>query len=1519
MTTLQAQKSTKVALAVAKIINPSSSKVRFGNERVNAHNPKPFSKLRPAGTLQRSPEFMNRARPNSGSLFFYNNYVKKPLLAYNSLAIACLFPELTQKTLTGPGWKTAKELFSTQQKEWSKQGISAYFTVKKEQAHFTAKVPFSFLFGEYLIETLAGTFHGEPVRLGTHVNLLKDLNPQVENVEQTGPTTTDFTLKKPQVFIPVSKLRDMGGHMSGKMYAQLKALKGDAGIILEHFPNAAGGHGILLSLQLEFSKLECEYLCQSNWLEIRPIDFFGLIREWSGGRLGVTGNPPRYAISLQRIAAEVPKNSEPRVSKDLGVLLDENAELLWIPEEADSINKYDTELAAAMLNDDGTYGISLGTRAGRKHPPSQIVFVDWANLKMAYSDTHGHLQVKGLDRTQPASAIHYRRVLDQRILSSDPAESFISFMWRLCAKLNTYTTNTDVLGLVRAVLALPQHEGEVANDITLQNIYDAGDHLQVARELRQCVETVLQYSKESISNLFAEYSVSTMMGLIAWAKIFHECGPKYSTIRAQDNELRKAYTQQGLKPDFQLQPVPFMAQDRGMLPHQVRVTNRLSDSPDFAVLPVAAGGGKTPLAVYDVLKEMGNGTVQRALIMCPSHLVGQYVTEFTYFTEGRLNVIAINTYTILKHGLDGLQKLLVSAPINTVVVTDYNIAVGGKKSFEMGYGTAVASVFPVVEMLRRFAFDYVFLDESHYLKAATSRQAAVARLVTDIKKKRLASGTLTPNSIVDLVKQVSLMDPTIYGSPKDFVERYALETRGGKVLAWKPGAEREIMAQLKSSVVWAPASRKEWAAILPKLLEEGETVQLSINQQGCYNDILASVVQTLQAAMEADAALKKALMGGDEDGDEGTTMDLDSMLKPYLARLEQFVTAPGSDELGKVILKGDDLISPKVRRVAEIIRKHLDSNTPGKILIFTNYIESAKAVYEGLPDDLRAMCIHYTADQKAECGAQFEHDDRKKIMVGVEQSMNTGLNLQFCSRLIRIDAVWTPGALEQGNSRIGRPNIKIKETRSTIFINWISADKTIDITKMAYLFAKQVTIGKFEEAGNPLYDRVDPPPLFSMTLDTIAASNTQTSEDIDAYFSAYAAFKKAQVLDYKQYREQHPEDLNADGTIKMAKIERSANLPGSTLMYRVPYVPGTQLYKADALGLQRYDHYMRLNEDDLQEDDDTSEDAEDDVTNKELNRLELEKVAGMAVHTEFGDGTIVKLNRRAVWVELSDGSRVRVNKLAAFVITRAQTNAKDMRTLVLKQVGDIPFDVPVDIQVKDAKKVMLPKGSKKNAPAPVEDARISVALRMVVMNDFIGLEMTDTDKNPAAARALQAVGFQQPRAYVYAEMPTADHMFRQFAAWTKAGFKFHKEYNEACKATYLNLSKLRKGAANLIGQATASDLRNFFRLQIKPVPDPKLLCPYPLIIDHKLYIALPLEGHPASRKALSVRVAGVKWMEADTKNSLSVFMPSLSSFDNNMHALLNTGIEVTTIKALIARRARLHRNNPKLYDGFQTK
>lgn len=1335
----------------------------------------------------------------------------------------------------------------------------------------------------------------------------------------------------------------------------------------------SGGLAVVYA-DFKITKDEAQQLTTTDWAMIRNMDLYPLLLHWQLSLWGYKGTAPVSSFPLSTISKTLPevREGQARVNEH-GLSISPDGICMWLPAKLDNTQRYEDLYAQVGDKGDDTFtlidmfdagaAVMNGEELKVKLPANIPVLIDWVNNRFAYTQSNGVLKVQDLTRFKAADAAHAANLLNHWVLEEKQVLMFMEMGKEAGVHDALFFTEEEIKDIqhndpvVASSMAVSGgidvasywdmaynywHNTLEAPDFSLADISIEGDPIwrPLARYIENVQAAVIQ-NMDAVNQRFSVSGTATRLGMMT---LIAKYGNDLTHTITASNTIRSAATVAARGPDPHWRPesMPLIMDNPerpfSLLPHQVKVCNLMRESPDFAILPVQAGGGKTPLAILDILKELKAGRNHPYLVMCPSPLVAQYVKEITYFTSGQVNCIPIMTDVILRNGFKRLTAMMESAPRNTIVIVNYDVL--RNRAYDVCYGTTNVKVYPIIEFLRQFNFGYAMMDESHNLKNDSQRTRAALQLIADIPKKRLASGTMAHDSPSDLALQVAMLDPTLFGSREQFNKRFGAVVKGGRVIEWRPGAQQQIMAMIKSRIVVAKAMRKEWAALLPQADENMHLVNLTDAQYSVYQAILTEAFDKMKEDAKGNPALKKFFentplalenpqkkgnQGADEeedeeaedDADENAGEDLEALLGFYLARLEQFLTAPGKDELGARLLTGVDLRSPKVNKILEIIKKHIDSGIEGKVLVFTNYIDSAEEIFEAADPALRAQGILYTAADKVEAGAEFEDSADKKWMVGVENSMNTGLNFQHVSRLIRVENVWNPGTLEQGNSRINRPEMKKEDRRSTIFFDWIAANRTYDITKISRLISKIIAVAKFENAENPAYENIPDVPVIPMSAEAILARNTR--EDLIDYANAYKDHNTVKAQDYAEYREKH-------GNLSLTPLMVAPRPGDAALMAEVPYVPGLTLFKGSENGLIRVDEYIRQNDIGAVDMDEGPEEKEGDeaapeekeLTPKQRHRAALAKaLIGMQVHTEFGDGIVksISLKRKRLNFSLDSGYLARVKFSSAFVIKPGAIKEATMREQLLKGVAeDMPVIAPVGILgpefradkagARHAEKMRksAEKEATKIKKAEEVISSINVELGFAISNGFLSIVYHPEEGSNAGA-ALQALGFRPEEPYVFAEVTTPQNLVQQFARWKEAGFSFDPKFEKMSNASeairdlhnVLKKGSLHTGVMNY-RFANRNALQNFFRMELKPSTSTKEFKVYPMIEDGGAYLVMHTRGQPASKAAMQVRSPGIHWKHAADR--IAYYGLSPEKIAAKMKEIIASGIVIMNLREL---------------------
>ena len=535
-------------------------------------------KLRPKSNLVQDPRFaLPPAETKSGFLYFYTNSVAKPIQSYASLFVLVGSPQLAQHRPSPTTFKKYRVAFNAINENWTKLAPASLVSVKKNSTTFTIKVPLMVV--------------PNPVALNIYEQLanafaVKDGETALTK-EQLFPTGDASVFNQ---VVTAEQLPSSNGLFSAKHVLQLKKANAE-------FEFKPLGDNLVLIATFELSKEQCQYMTNTPWMLIRPIDIYGPVFEWVNGRFGLYTNAPKFSIPLTQIASTLPEGGTSRLSDD-GILINQDGEILALPAQCNNIAKYDSELTTSLTKSDGSLSyIDISGEASRM-PPSQAVFIDWVNLKFAYTGVDGRLKVMGLDRCRPLNISHIKNILNTELTDSN-VKFFYSSLSNLAASvLNTPSfpplplfavSIQDAINLAGNDLLLPE-------DVKLYHIQVVKDKVAAAKDVVTACEALISLAQTNIANLYERYSVMTIARLLAYATVLVKHGVDYDSVVAKDNELRKPYLDQKVDPDYTMPAVPFVASARGFIPHQVKVTNLLRNSPDFALIPVDAGGGKTMLA-----------------------------------------------------------------------------------------------------------------------------------------------------------------------------------------------------------------------------------------------------------------------------------------------------------------------------------------------------------------------------------------------------------------------------------------------------------------------------------------------------------------------------------------------------------------------------------------------------------------------------------------------------------------------------------------------------------------------------------------------------------------------------------------------------------------------------------------------------------------------------------------------------------------------------------------------------------
>lgn len=435
--------------------------------------------------------------------------------------------------------------------------------------------------------------------------------------------------------------------------------------------------------------------------------------------------------------------------------------------------------------------------------------------------------------------------------------------------------------------------------------------------------------------------------------------------------------------------------DFTLMPHQFKAQTQLSKAvpPPYATLDIHPGGGKTVLGLHDILwcASIMDEPIKPAVI-APKGLVGNWCEDLLLISHD-WNVIPITNDTVKEHGIERVQDMLANAPVNTIFVFADTFLSNHHGRFDADIGGERVTIMAQTEFLRRFKFNYVILDESHRAKNRGSQTHASIKSMfrqSTVRFKRLATGTLVPDKVSDVVGQAAMFSPGIFGDGQDIEDAARSNGDGAVTLDAVDLFNKRVAAmrgRFSNYATMATYKRKEWAFMLPNPIEaflyfsiDDPSVPNSGLHKLAYDAVYAALVEEVLAETKRKGPAPKdeddsddELSDGEEDLDEeegensiGSMIASSVKLRQYWQRMEMILSDPMGDPEAVEIFKEQgvkDFIPVKMHRIVDRVKKHFEIQPQ-----FNEPVETVKN-----SDGEEVANTHQTFQWKAGC-RPFELD-----------------------------------------------------------------------------------------------------------------------------------------------------------------------------------------------------------------------------------------------------------------------------------------------------------------------------------------------------------------------------------------------------------------------------------------------------------------------------------------------------------------------------------------------------------------
>lgn len=486
------------------------------------------------------------------------------------------------------------------------------------------------------------------------------------------------------------------------------------------------------------------------------------------------------------------------------------------------------------------------------------------------------------------------------------------------------------------------------------------------------------------------------------------------------------------------------------------------------------GIGKTIEAGLILRELMDRGEVDGFSVLCPPHLVEQWVGELQQRFGIEAVAVTSGSAARLERGLPLAQTLFDAYPY-TVVSLDYIKAEKRREGFA------------------RACPDFVIVDEAHACvgthKGKQQRFELLAGLARD-PERRMIFLTATPHSGDEdaFGRLLSLIDPS-FGSmnfddaryrerlARHFVQRQRIDLVSG---AWDENRAFPKHETTESPYRLSQAHLDFQEAVLDYcfgvvsragsgLRERRLAFWGTLALMRCVGSSPAAALSALRNRMSNESDRLEPQIYDEDSEDEdavdiepGTGFDTDPALQALLAHAEELIRKP-DPKLAALI----DALTPLIKKGANPV-------------VFCRYLATAEHVRDGLRKAFPKLVVEavtgvLTPDERRDRVAEMASTDDEKavqrILVATD-CLSEGINLQqLFDTVIHYDLSWNPTRHQQREGRVDRFGQPAELVRS---IMMFSPDSAIDGAILDVVLRKAEEIRKATGITVPLPDERGP-------------------------------------------------------------------------------------------------------------------------------------------------------------------------------------------------------------------------------------------------------------------------------------------------------------------------------------------------------------------------------------------------------------------------------------------------------------
>ena len=426
--------------------------------------------------------------------------------------------------------------------------------------------------------------------------------------------------------------------------------------------------------------------------------------------------------------------------------------------------------------------------------------------------------------------------------------------------------------------------------------------------------------------------------------------------------------------------------------HTQRSSVRFLLAGQRVILAHDMGIGKTVIAC----SALKYANVKRVIVICPDSVKWSWVDHLKEWTDFSSSDIAIVESSIKKHKLTQMNEIVVTG--NKEERQQQLIRQCKKNTIVIVINYDMVRTHG--ELLARYNWDVVILDEAHRVKNRKAKQTkASVQVCNQSKYVWSITGTPVKNNPAEIWQLLNICDPLRFSSYWNFVN-YHFDTtitpyQTTQIIGLKNPNEFNSML---SNYMYRITKEEALPDLPPKIYQDIE-LQLNPQQYDVYKQMEEDFIIEITKQLEDGKTIQDILVA--------------KKVVSQLIRLRQICLNPAI--LGSV----ND--SAKLDALNELI-----DDLNGQFILYSCF----RSFIPYLEKMLQAKKISYGVIQGGQ-SARERMDIQEALtagkiqaVIGTIQSMGEGMNLQAASTAIFCDIDWVPAVNKQAEDRIHRAGVK---------------------------------------------------------------------------------------------------------------------------------------------------------------------------------------------------------------------------------------------------------------------------------------------------------------------------------------------------------------------------------------------------------------------------------------------------------------------------------------------------------------